>query len=106
MLQAMSLRMPQTLSSGLAFETGESVLQTELMAEQAASLGRAGKRVEKTLAALRGASAESRPDALKDAADAVWSLFIQRELCGQRDQKTVIDVYGIPKEVLARLGAR
>ncbi len=53
MLRVMSLRMPQNLSSGLAFETGESVLQTELMAEQAASLGRAGKRVEKTLAALR-----------------------------------------------------
>ena len=61
---------------------------------------------EATLAALREASAEDRPAALKAAADAVWSLFVQREICGQRDQKPVIEIYGIPKDVLARLGAR
>jgi len=101
----MSLRPPQNLSS-LRFETGDSVLNIELMAEQAASLGRAGKRVEKTLAALRRASDAERPAALKAAADAVWGLFIQRELMGQRNQKPLIDHYGIPPEVLARLGAR
>ncbi len=101
----MSLRPPQNLSS-LRFETGDSVLNIELMAEQAASLGRAGKRVEKTLAALRRASDAERPVALKAAADAVWGLFIQRELMGQRNQKPLIDHYGIPPEVLARLGAR
>lgn len=101
----MSLRPPQNLSS-FRFETGESALNVELMAEQAASLGRAGKRVEKTLAALRRASDAERPAALKDAADAVWGLFIQRELMGQRNQKAVIAHYGIPPEVLVRLGAR
>jgi hypothetical protein len=55
---------------------------------------------------LREASAEDRPAALKAATDAVWSLFVQREICGQRDQKPVIEIYVIPKDVLARLGAR
>lgn len=103
----MSLRLPQTLSSSaLSVEAFDAGLQAELLAERAASLGRAGRRVEKTLAALREASDEDRPAALKDAADAVWSLFVQREICGQRDQKPVVEIYGIPKEVLVRLGAR
>lgn len=104
----MSFRLPQTLSSASASasEIFDAGLQTELMAEKAASLGRAGRRVETTLAALRDAAADDRPAALKAAADAVWSLFVQREICGQRDQKPVIEIYGIPKEVLARLGAR
>lgn len=101
----MSLRLPQSLFTAKAdpFDAG---LQTELMAEQAASLGRAGTRVETTLAALKAAPEADRPAALKAAADAVWGLFIQRELLGQRNQKPLIEHYGIPKEVLARLGAR
>lgn len=103
----MSLRLPQTLtSSASAVEVFDAGLQTELMAEKAASLGRAGRRVEKTLATLRDASADDRAAALRDAADAVRSLFVQREICGQRDQKPVIEIYDIPKEVLLRLGAR
>lgn len=103
----MALRLPQTLSTSVSsVEAFDAGLQVELMAEKAASLGRAGRRVEKTLAVLREASAEDRPAALKDAADAVWSLFVQREICGQRDQKPVIAIYDIPKDVLVRLGAR
>lgn len=101
-----SFRLPQSLSSWSARETADAALNTEIMAEQAASLGRAGTRVEKTLAALGAASDEDRPAALKAAADAVWGLFIQRELLGQRNHGPLIEHYGIPKEVLARLGAR
>ncbi|ATQ44747.1 DUF6665 family protein [Caulobacter mirabilis] len=102
----MSLRPPQSFTGGFRFETGDGALQVELAAEQAASLGRAGRRVEATLAALREAAEGDRPAALKAAADAVWGLFIQRELLGQRNQKPVIEHYGIPAEVLVRLGAR
>jgi hypothetical protein len=35
----------------------------------------------------------------------VWKYFIQRELCGLRDQRDVIREYRIPNEVLMRLGA-
>ena len=55
---------------------------------------------------MKAAPEADRPAALKAAADAVWGLFIQRELMGQRNQKPLIEHYGIPKEVLARLGAR
>ena len=42
---------------------------------------------------------------MKEAAHQVWAFFVQRELCGLRDQKEIIRFYGIPQEVLARLGA-
>lgn len=86
---------------------GSEAFNNELVAERAASLGRAGKAVEFAMARLNatadGADREAR---LKDAAAAVWAFFVQREVCGFRDQSGVIAHYGIPKSVLARLGAR
>lgn len=102
-----SLRMPQSLAARLKVETGEAVLRYELMEEQAQSLGRAGRKVEAALAALRDdPGGEGRPAALKAAADAVWAFLVQRELMGLRDRNAVIAQYDIPREVLARLGAR
>ena len=40
------------------------------------------------------------------AADAVWGFLVQREVMGLRDRAAVVAQYGIPREVLARLGAR
>jgi len=42
---------------------------------------------------------------VRKAAREVWAFFVQRELCGLRDQKQVIRDYGIPGEVIVRLGA-
>ena len=42
---------------------------------------------------------------VRKAAREVWAFLVQRELCGLRDQKQVIQDYGIPGEVLVRLGA-
>jgi hypothetical protein len=76
------------------------------MAEQAAALAHSGRRVETTLAALAGLDdSGDRPQRLKAAADAVYGFFIQREIIGMRDHRGVIEHYGIPREVLARLGA-
>jgi hypothetical protein len=41
---------------------------------------------------------------LNDAADRVWELMIQRELCGLRYWEAVVKQYGIPREVLNRIG--
>lgn len=106
----MSLRPPR-LGQGSApgRETGLSVLEAEMMSEAAAALGRAGARAEAALARLRDPAAlerEGRDALLKAAAEAVWSLFIQRESCGLRDQRQVIADLGIPRAVLVRLGAR
>lgn len=102
-----SLRMPQSLTKRLGVETGEAVLRYELLQEQAAALGRQGERLEKALAAL---SAHDGPDGraalVREAADAAWCFFVQREVMGLRDRAPVIALYGIPREVLNRIGAR
>lgn len=102
-----SLRMPQSLSTRLKVETGEAVLQYELLQEQAAALGRQGRKLEMALAALAGhAGGEGRPALLAAAADAAWCFFVQREVMGLRDRAAVVAQYGIPREVLNRIGAR
>lgn len=102
-----SLRMPQSLARRLGGEPGDAILRYELMEEQAHSLGRAGRKVEAALRTLaEHPQGEDRAAALKAAADAVWAFLVQREVMGLRDRAAVIAQYGIPREVLARLGAR
>lgn len=102
-----SLRMPQSLARRLGVETGEAVLRYELLEEQAQSLGRAGRKVEATLAALQAhPGGEGRGELLNMAADAVWAFFVQREVMGLRDRAQVIAQFGIPREVVNRVGAR
>ena len=102
-----SLRMPQSLGRRLGVETGEVVLRYELLEEQAGSLGRAGRKVEAALAALREhPGGDGRAELLRAAADAVWGFLVQREVMGLRDRAAVIAHYAIPREVLVRLGAR
>lgn len=99
------LRMPQIYAKRLGVETGEAVFRHELMEEQAHSLGRAGKKVETTLAALRAhPGGEGRAEVLKAAAEAVWAFLVQREVLGLRDRAYIVAHYGIPREVLNRLG--
>jgi hypothetical protein len=101
-----SLRMPQSLIKRLGVETGDAVLRYELLQEQAASLGLAGRKVEKALAALREHEGEGRAEVLKAAADAVWGFLVQREIMGLRDRAAIVAEYGIPREVMNRIGAR
>jgi hypothetical protein len=95
-----------------AAQSGLNVFQHELRGEQAATLARTAEKVETAMKALRAhdASGTNDPQArlalLKAAADAVWSCLVQREACGLRDRDRIIAAYGIPKDVLARLGAR
>jgi hypothetical protein len=86
-----------------------NLLQQDLLAEQAASLGYHGRLVETAMAALHAfdpsGDAEERARLVKAATRHVWAYFVQREACGMRDHRHVIKDYGIPGEVLARLGA-
>ena len=82
-------------------------LDYELATEKADALGRAGRRVEAALAALAAAKEEdaARCDQLADeAAELVWALFVQREICGFRSQADAVERYQIPREVLIRVG--
>jgi hypothetical protein len=107
----MSFRMPQNLSTTPTPETGADLLEVELLAERAASLGRGGRDVELVLRRLRdfdaaGTGPVPRAALLAAAVDAVWRFQVHRELCGLRDWNEVVREYGIPREVLRRLGAR
>ncbi|RVA97565.1 DUF6665 family protein, partial [Mesorhizobium sp. M7A.F.Ca.CA.004.02.1.1] len=62
----MSLRPPSHLAGGSAAEAAFDALGHEILAEKAAALGRAGQRVEETLARLRdNADEQLRPRLLK-----------------------------------------
>jgi len=91
-------------------ELGVNALEHEILAEKAYSLGHHGRMVEATMAELKAfdpatGTAEERLVLVKAAAQATWKFFVQRELCGLRDQREIIRFYGIPQDVLNRLGA-
>ncbi len=104
----MSVRSPEGLPSLLSAETNLDAMGQEILAEKAASLGQAGRKVELCLERLRSYEGDGERRAMlrSDAAAAVYAYFIQRELCGFRRHDDVIRDYKIPREVLVRLGAR
>ena len=107
----MSILPADMLAARTLRDTGLNILENEMLAEKASSLGHHGRLVEKAMEALRAfdaegkGTAEERLELVRDAAKKVWAFFVQRELCGLRDQKEMIRFYGIPGEVLVRLGA-
>jgi hypothetical protein len=102
-----TVRLPQSLGNQVGSASGPSPLERELMGEKIASLGRAGRLVQKRLKELHSLQRHDagRPAAVRSAADAVQSYFVQRELCGLVNHDRPIADYAIPAEVLARLGA-
>lgn len=100
----MSLRPPSRYRENPSGKAPLNVLEYELMAERADSLGRAGLRAEAALQRLRDAAPEAREELTDAAAAEVYALFIQREICGLRNGRDVIARYGIPGAVIARLG--
>lgn len=101
-----SFRMPQSLNTRLGVETGDAVFRHELLEEQAQSLGRAGRKVEAALSVLAAYEGAGRAAVVKAASDAVWEFLVQREVMGFRDRSAVVAQYGIPRDVMARIGAR
>jgi hypothetical protein len=88
-----------------------SVLQ-ELAQEKAASLGRAGQRLERALAALQEFDAGSGPGdfqraaRVEEAGEALFFYIVQREACGLRDSAEVLHEFRVPREVQLRMGVR
>jgi hypothetical protein len=103
----MSFRPPQSLIRPGFTNPSLNVLEYELQAERTAALARQGTTVEVSLAELRQSQSGEdghREELLYRAADAVWALFIQREMCGMRNNRDIIKRYDIPEQVLARVG--
>ena len=104
----MSLPASGKFSASVLRDVSVDALGYEILAEKAAALGRAGDHAELSLAKLRAHRAKDaeRAELVRQAADAVYAYFIQREICGFRRHDEIIREFAIPREVLARLGAR
>ena len=85
----------------------------EIAREQAASLGRAGAKLERALARLAawdagerepGAGPDGRERLRAVASEALWYYVVQREALGARDLETVLREYRVPREVYLRMG--
>ncbi|SDG94182.1 DUF6665 family protein [Pelagibacterium luteolum] len=101
----MTLRDSLDLIKAVNPEGGHAVLEHEIMAERASSLGAAEKRVQLTVSAYNASEKPDRSQELAAAQKAVWGYFVQRELCGFRRHQDVIAAFSIPSEVLNGLGA-
>ena len=100
-------------STSISVTAPTSVLETELMQEKAATLGRLTRTFEHALAAYvsrsEGESAvpEADEQALRDAAaDALWQFVVQRETCGLRNTEAVLREYRVPLSIRRRMGVR
>jgi hypothetical protein len=90
--------------------SGCATLEYEIAQEKASALGRLGRRLEAALAALaacpRAANFDRkiRDNLLEQAGYALWLFIVQREACGLNDSAQVMQNYGVPNEVYARMG--
>ncbi len=105
----MSVRPPNLFKPKSPMDGNLGILDGEIMAEMAASIGRAGKTLEASLERLEQAgdetSADEREELLQKAARAAWALLTQYELCGLSTQTNLVKRYRIPREVVIRIGA-
>jgi hypothetical protein len=93
------------------------VLADEFRQERAAALGRLGRALEGSLAALARFDADHsqavsaaecrqvRASLVAEASRALWHFAVQREACGLRDLRYVLRDYRMPREVAGRMGA-
>lgn len=88
-------------------ETHDAI-SSELVAESALSLGRAGGRLEAALAALAAyapGAAVTRALLVDAAAYHAWSYVVLRGALGWSDDDAALRAYDVPAEVRARIGA-
>ena len=90
--------------------SGFATLEYELAQEKASALGRLGRRLEAALAALAACPPTATSDRkirnrlVEQAGYALWLLVVQREACGVTGTAQVMQDYGVPSEVFARMG--
>jgi hypothetical protein len=95
---------------------GVDLLNYEIVQGKASALGRLGRGLEAALKELRefdaahahsGASygeQQARRALVTAASDALWMLVVQREVCGLRENRSLMRDYGVPAEVQGRMG--
>ncbi len=93
-------------------------LDHEIAQEKAIALGRLGRALERSLAALAAfdaqaherleAASERRAERARlvgDACTALWRFVVQREAVGLRDSRQIMRDYRVPPEVRGAMGA-
>ena len=90
--------------------SGYATLECEIAQEKASALGRLGRRLEAALTALAACPQTANSDRkirdslVEQAGYALWLFVVQREACGLKGIAQVMQVYGVPNEVHARMG--
>jgi hypothetical protein len=97
----------------------DHALEQEILEEKAASLARVAKRTEAALEAFREADRqmertgsaepehiEQRSSRLRDAAESLWELIVQRESLGITDHSAILSSDKVPPEVRKRMGSK
>ena len=92
------------------FRSAYATLEYEIVEERVSALARLGQRLETALAALAACPRTANSDRnireglVEQAGYALWLFVVQREACGLNKIDHVIQVYGVPNEVVARMG--
>ena len=90
--------------------SGYATLEYEIAQEKASTLGRLGQELEAALTALAAYPRTAHSDQkirkrlIEQAGHALWHFVVQREACGLNDSAQVMLNYGVPNEVLTRMG--
>ena len=90
--------------------SGYATLEYEIAQERASALGRLGRRLEAALTALAAcprmanSDRKNRDSLVEQAGYALWLFIVQREACGLNKIDHVMQEYGVPNEVHARMG--
>ena len=87
------------------------VLKHELAEEKAGALSRCAQLLEHALERFHthdevNGGDPKRERLLWDLAERVEAFVVQREACGLRDSRYALKFYGVPREAIARVGAR
>jgi hypothetical protein len=106
------MRPPRHLAASAG--TAIDVLQSEVMQEKAATLGRLTQTFERAFDALRAFEAScsqldqcraaERQALIDEAAEALWYLVVQREACGLLNTEMVLREYRVPAAIRLRMG--
>ncbi|WP_430511596.1 DUF6665 family protein [Pannonibacter phragmitetus] len=95
-----------------------AALAQDVMAEKAGTLARLTRKLDEALARLEGAGRRlaaapederlrsRQQERLEEAAEALWHVVIQRELCGLRQHREFLDLLQVPSPVRLRMGPR
>jgi hypothetical protein len=81
-------------------------VRVEILAEKVATLSRATHLLEEALTDLSRVPAARREDVLAEAAERFWCLIVQREAIGITRHEDLVEILGVPREVIARMGLR